>query len=76
MTTVTLEEAQAHLAELVRSLPPGEDIRITDAGQTVATLTVASRSPTEPRRLGTLRGTVLSMDRFDEPLEEFEAMDG
>ena len=37
-TTVTLEEAQAHLAELISQLTPGEEVVITDNQQPVARL--------------------------------------
>ena len=73
MSTITLQDAQANLAELIRRLIPGEEVVITEYDEPVAILVPAP--PKEPRnvpRLGTLRGTVLSMEHFDEPLEEFE----
>lgn len=72
--TITLEEAQTSLAELIHRLMPGEEIVITENDRVVAKL-VVPLAPSPPRkvpRLGTLRGTVLSMDHFDDPLEEFE----
>jgi prevent-host-death family protein len=74
MPTVSIEEAQNKLSELIHRLTPGEEVVITENNQPVARLVPAA--PTgEPRkvpRLGTLRGTVLSMDHFDDPLEDFE----
>lgn len=77
MTTVTIQEAQATLPDLIRQLPPGEELVITEGGQSVARLVATPPAPEQPeppklRQLGTLRGTVLSMEHFDDPLEEFE----
>lgn len=73
MSTVTLEEAQTTLADLIHRLPPGEEISITENDRVVAKLVVPpADTPRKVPRLGTLRGTVLSMEHFDDPLEEFE----
>jgi antitoxin (DNA-binding transcriptional repressor) of toxin-antitoxin stability system len=70
-TTVTLEEAQGNLRELIAQLSPGEELTITENQQPVAKL-VAAAKPGE-RPLGTLRGTVLNMaPDFDAPLEDFK----
>jgi prevent-host-death family protein len=73
MDNITIEEAQASLADLIHRLTPGEEVVITENDQPVAKL-VAAR-PQEPpqklRQFGTLRGTVLSMEHFDDPLEDF-----
>ena len=42
MQKVTLEEAQKHLAELVRELPLEGEVMITDADRPVARLTPAT----------------------------------
>lgn len=67
--TVTLEEAQAKLPELIHGR---EELQITDGGVVVATLIPAPpptpQQPKPPIKLGTLRGTVLSMEHFDDPL--------
>ena len=71
MASVTIEEAQAKLADLIHRLHPGEEVVITENVQPIA----RSIPPTEPcavPRLGTLQGTVKSMDRFDDPIEDFE----
>jgi antitoxin (DNA-binding transcriptional repressor) of toxin-antitoxin stability system len=73
MSTVTLEQAQASLAELIHQLGPGQELVIIHGDRAVATLT-ASPAPIErPRRqLGTLRGTVTYIaDDFDGPLDDF-----
>ncbi|WAS06092.1 type II toxin-antitoxin system prevent-host-death family antitoxin [Gloeomargaritales cyanobacterium VI4D9] len=74
MTTVTIQEAQAQLPDLIHQLNPGEELVITENNQPVARL-VPTASTAEDRKVpkfGTLKGTVLSMEHFDDPLEEFE----
>ena len=74
MATVTIQEAQANLSDLIHRLTPGEEVVITENDQPVARL-VPTTPPAQPRkipRLGTLRGTVLSMEHFDDPLEDFK----
>jgi prevent-host-death family protein len=74
MPTVTIEEAQNKLGELIHRLNQGEEVVITENDQPVARL-VPAAPPTEPRKvpqLGTLRGTGLSMEHFDDPLEDFK----
>ena len=70
--TVTLDEAQARLRELIESLAPGQEVVITENQQPVARLVAATGSQRKPRQPGTLRGTVLYMaPDFDAPLEDF-----
>lgn len=72
MNTVTVDEAQSSLANLVHSLSPGDEIGITENDQTVARLVVVVPCPPNLRRLGTMKGTVLKMsDDFDAPLDDF-----
>ncbi len=74
MTTITIQEAKDQLSELIHRLSPGEEVVITEDDRPVARLVLASLPP-EPRlvpRLGTLRGMVLSMEHFDDPLDDFE----
>jgi antitoxin (DNA-binding transcriptional repressor) of toxin-antitoxin stability system len=71
--TVSLEEAQLHLAELIERLTPGEEIVITRADQPVAKLISQKALPQKPRQPGTLKGAILYMaDDFDAPLEDFK----
>jgi antitoxin (DNA-binding transcriptional repressor) of toxin-antitoxin stability system len=73
MTSITLAEAQSKLRDLIHGLTLGEEVVITENDRAVAKLVPAPREPSaEPRVLGTLRGSVLSMDHFDDPLEDFE----
>ena len=60
MQTITLEEAQSHLAEVIERLAPGEEVLITRDDQPIAALR-ATPAPRKPRQPGTLKGTVLSI---------------
>jgi prevent-host-death family protein len=73
MAIVTIQEAQASLSDLIHRLAPGEEVLITENDQPVARLLSSTAHRTlQPRKLGTLRGTVkfISPD-FDAPLEDF-----
>jgi len=74
MTTVSIQEAQVRLSELIHRLAPGEEVVITENQQPVARLVSAAIPPQrQPRRPGTLRGTVLYMaPDFDAPLDDFK----
>jgi antitoxin (DNA-binding transcriptional repressor) of toxin-antitoxin stability system len=62
MQTVTIQEAQSRLIEIIDKLPPGEEIVITRDDMPVATIRATPPSSSRKRRqLGTLRGSVLSM---------------
>ena len=71
MSDVTLEEAQAHLAQLLQRLQPGEEITITDHGQPMAQVKKVGRS-SWPCKAGSYRKADFWMaPDFDAPLEEF-----
>jgi prevent-host-death family protein len=72
MATISIEEAQAHLAELIDKLQPGEEVVITRDAEPVAKL-VAAAMPTPPRQPGLLKDKILYMaEDFDAPLEDFK----
>ena len=71
MSIVTVEEAQARLAELIDQLRDGDEVVITRNAKPVARLSVPEEAAGVPR-LGTLRGTVTYMaPDFDAPLDDF-----
>ena len=72
MTTVTIQEAQSRLTDLIHRLSPGEEIVITENDQPVARLvTTPAVANKKARQLGTMKGSVLSMaPDFDAPLED------
>lgn len=68
MATVTIEEAQVKLLDLIRTLQPNEEVIITENNQPVARLLpVEARLPRVP---GIAQGKVT--DAFFEPLPEEE----
>ena len=73
MPSVTLEEAQTKLPELIDQLQPGEELFITRDQKPIAKLTGTTGPPTPQRQLGTMKGSVLYMaPDFDAPLDDFE----
>jgi prevent-host-death family protein len=74
MPTVTIQEAQNRLSDLIHRLMPGEELVITENDQPVARLLPTPPAlPQKPRQLGSLKGTVLYMaPDFDAPLEDFK----
>jgi antitoxin (DNA-binding transcriptional repressor) of toxin-antitoxin stability system len=76
MQTITLEEAQRRLGEIIAGLEPGEEIVLTRDDKPVATIRATTSPPADrPRQLGTLKGTVLYMapdfDAIPEGFEEY-----
>lgn len=70
MSTLNLDDAQAHLREIVAGLQPGEEVVLTDNGQPVATLRSTSSEKPHPvpgRGKGML--TIISED--DDHLKDF-----
>ena len=73
MATVSIQEAQSSLAELIHKLQPGEQLIITENDAPVACLSAAGAGRKQPRRPGSLRGTVLHVAAdFDAPLDDFK----
>jgi antitoxin (DNA-binding transcriptional repressor) of toxin-antitoxin stability system len=74
MRTLTVQDAQSHLAEIIKRLTPGEEIVLTQDDRPVATLRATPQPPPRrQRQLGTLKGSVLYMaPDFDVPPEGFE----
>jgi prevent-host-death family protein len=72
MSTVSVQEAQAKLSELIHKLKPGDELVITENNQPVARLLPAGASSAQ-RKFGSLQGTVKYMaPDFDAPLDEFK----
>jgi antitoxin (DNA-binding transcriptional repressor) of toxin-antitoxin stability system len=74
MATLTVEEAQSRLAQIIDALSPGEEIVLTRDDKPVATIRAAPK-PEEPtsRQFGTLKGTILHIaPDFDDIPEGFE----
>lgn len=71
MSSVTLEEAQARLPELLKKLHPGEEITIMDHGQPLAQVKKAERT-SWPCKAGSAAGKIHMAPDFDAPLEDFK----
>ena len=76
MRTVTEQEAQSHLSEIIDKLPPDEEIVITRDNKPVAVLrAMPPLLLRRQRQLGTLKGSVLYMapdfDAIPEGFEEY-----
>jgi len=71
MPSVTIEEAQNKLTELIHQMTPGEEVIITENDQPVARLVA---SPAEkPRPLpGRCKGMLTIVAEDDEHLEDFK----
>ncbi len=71
MTSITIEEAQTKLSEIVRRLQPGEEITITDQEQPLAQVRRVSQT-SWPCKAGSARQSILQIAAdFDAPLDEF-----
>jgi antitoxin (DNA-binding transcriptional repressor) of toxin-antitoxin stability system len=68
MTTVTLQEAQAHLAELIARLRPNEPVVITEGDHPVACLSPVA--PAKESQYGSCRGLLTIIEDGD-PLVDF-----
>ena len=69
--TITLEEAQAKLKDLVHQLEPGDEIIITENHHTVARLVSENPQPRQPRVPGLGKGLITLLVEDDEHLEGF-----
>ena len=73
MPSVSLQDAQARLPELIDQLPSGEELRIVREGTTIATLVKTWTPSHAPRQAGTAKNIPHFMaDDFDAPLEDFK----
>jgi prevent-host-death family protein len=80
MPTITLHDAQARLADLIRGLSPGQVLTITENDQPVARLVpvfLVPHRPPRPRppvtgvpKAGKYEGRLVVPDDFKEPLDE------
>ncbi|MFN2596661.1 MAG: type II toxin-antitoxin system Phd/YefM family antitoxin [Pyrinomonadaceae bacterium] len=69
--TVTLQEAQARLAELVSELDPGEEVLITKDERPVAKLVGQSQQARRLRQPGSAKGKLFIHAEDDEHLSDF-----
>ena len=71
-TTVTMEEAQAKLPELVARLAGGDEIVITQDQKPVAKLVREPSTARKPRKAGSAKGKLVILQEDDEHLKDFQ----
>ena len=71
MATVTLEDAQAHLPDLIDRLAPGAELVITRNQQPIARLSAEGKTHRKPRRAGNCKGMLTIVADDDEHLKDF-----
>lgn len=72
MTSVTIEEAQRKLPDIVRQLQPGEEVTITDHERPVAQVRKATQTSWSCKA-GSAKQSILRIaPDFDAPLDEFQ----
>jgi prevent-host-death family protein len=76
--TITVDEAQAKLKDLIHQLSPGDEIIITENAQPVAKLVSELAKPAKQRPApGMGRGSIVYMaPDFDAPMDEFKEYTG
>lgn len=72
MTTLTIQEAQAQLEEIIHRLAPGDEVVITENNQPVAKLARTEPRQQWPCKAGSAKGKIWMAPDFDAPLEEFK----
>jgi antitoxin (DNA-binding transcriptional repressor) of toxin-antitoxin stability system len=72
MASITLEDAQARLPQLLAQLQPGEEVTITDQGQPLAQVKKVERT-SWPSKAGSYKKAEFWMaPDFNTPLEDFK----
>jgi prevent-host-death family protein len=71
MQTVSIQQAQHRLYELIHSTIHGDDVLITEHGEPVVKL-VAVKRHGKFRKFGSAKGLIRIAEDFDEPLEDFQ----
>jgi prevent-host-death family protein len=69
--TITVEEAQAKLKELIHQLAPGEEVVITENQQPIAKLVGEQPSKRKSRQAGRCKGMITQLVEDDEHLRDF-----
>lgn len=70
--TITIEEAQINLKDLIHQLASGQEIIITENQQPVAKLVSESAKQRQPRKVGSAKGILVILQDDDEHLQDFE----
>ena len=73
LPSISLEEAQATLSDIIGTLDPGEEVVITKDDQPVAKLVSQQKAARQPRQAGSAKGMLVINVEDEEPLEDFKA---
>lgn len=72
MSSITIEDAQSKLLEILQHLQPGEEVTITSQGEPVAQVKKVERT-TWPCKAGSAKDKILWIaPDFDAPLDDFQ----
>ena len=71
MPTVTIQEAQAQLPDLIHHLSVGDELVITENNQPVARLARTEPKQQWPCKAGSAKGKIRMAADFDAPLRDF-----
>jgi antitoxin (DNA-binding transcriptional repressor) of toxin-antitoxin stability system len=71
MTTITIEDAQAKLPELISGLSKGEELVITQGDRVVARLVGERSEPRQRRSAGFAKGMMTIVAEDDDHLKDF-----
>ena len=72
MTTVTIQEAQAKLSDLIHALKPGDELLITENDEAVAKLVSGKPAVRQRPGPGLCKGMITIVADDDEHLKDFE----
>ena len=73
MNTISLEEAQARLPEIIGRLRPGEEVIVLRRDKPIARIIAEPAKVRKPRQPGSGKDKILYMaDDFDAPLADFK----
>jgi antitoxin (DNA-binding transcriptional repressor) of toxin-antitoxin stability system len=71
MQTLTLQDAQSRLPELIAAAVSGEEVTIVSNDGTIVALMLLKPMPPKPT-FGSAKGLIKILDGFDDPIEGFE----
>jgi antitoxin (DNA-binding transcriptional repressor) of toxin-antitoxin stability system len=72
LSTISIEEAQAKLPDIIGRLGPGEEVVIIKDDQPVAKLVRQQKAARQPRQPGSAKGILIINVEDEEHLEDFK----
>jgi antitoxin (DNA-binding transcriptional repressor) of toxin-antitoxin stability system len=73
LPSISLEEAQEKLSDIIGKLGPGEEVVMTKNDQPVAKLVSQQKAARQPRQAGSAKGILVINVEDEEHLEDFKA---